>query len=111
MTRDRNGRNHGQRGRFTAERTTETITERVTERITVEDTTPPGGEWARLTAPLDTAPPVILTPAMRAADGSYRDRLRAGRAADRAMLSTWHAEALERTLGPLDAWLATGRSA
>jgi hypothetical protein len=110
MTRDRNGRNHGQRGRFTAERVTETITERVTERITVEDTTPPGGEWARLTAPLDTAPPVILTPAMRAATSSYRDRLRAGRAADRAMTGKWYVEASGRTFDPLDAWLATGRS-
>jgi hypothetical protein len=38
MSRDRNGRNHGRLGRFTAERTTrETHTREVTERLTVDD--------------------------------------------------------------------------
>ena len=63
--------------------------------------------WERLTAPLDTAPPVIVTPAMRADNDAYRNELRAGWATDRALTNGWYVEAYEKTFDPLDAWLAT----
>lgn len=62
--------------------------------------------WERLTAPLDTAAPVILTPAMIAESDAYRNEMRAGWTTDRQAVDRWYAEAFERTFGPLDAWLA-----
>ena len=94
-------------GKFTAERTTKTTT--VTERLTVEPGTPgpllPAQEWARLTAPQDTAAPVILTPAARAEWAQLTDDLRAGRETDQDLLDEWHGKALLAAFGPLDDWM------
>ena len=89
-------------GKFTAERTTTTVT----ERLTVEPGTPgpllPAQEWARLTAPLDTAAPVILTPAARAEWAELADGLRTEWGADgiRAFNDASEAAGCQATYGP-----------
>lgn len=61
---------------------------------------------ARLAQPLPyPTPPAIVTPAMRAADDAYRSHIRAQQTAHEAMVDDWYTEALEKTLGPLAAWL------
>ena len=86
-------------GRFTAERTTTTVTERVT--IDTGGLPDLAQAWAKLTAPLEHYQvPMIITPAMRAADDDYRDHLRARVHLDRADVRDWHAAAREATFGP-----------
>ena len=95
--------------------TRKTITAtRVTEAVTLtEHHTGPlldAAAWARLTAPLQHYQvPVILTPAERAADDSYRDHLRARVHLDRADVRDWHAQARQAVFGPLDDWLGRTR--
>ena len=91
-------------GRFTAERTTTTVTERVTIEPAPGPLLPEAR--ARLAAPLPyPSPPVIFTPAMRAAASEWQDELRAQAAEDEAASDAWLAEAREVTFGPLDDWL------
>ena len=86
-------------GRFTAERTTTTVTERVTIEPAPGPLLPEAR--ARLAAPLPyPSPPVIFTPAMRAADDDYRDHLRARALTDRADVREWHAQARVAVFGP-----------
>ena len=61
---------------------------------------------ARLAAPLPyPSPPVILTPAMRAAASEWQDEYRGQAAEDQATVDAWFADAREATFGPLDDWL------
>ena len=66
----------------------------------------PVPSWEELSAPLDTSPPVILTPAALTAWAQLTDDQRAGRLADQDLVEEWHRDAVAATLGPLDAWMA-----
>jgi len=90
------------RGRFVAERTTTETTHTVTERITIHppdhDRPAPLAEaWARLTAPLDTSPPVIITPAARAEWFHLADAQRNAAQQDWDDVDDWTWEAQENS--------------
>ena len=66
---------------------------------------PAAPSWEDLTAPLDTAAPVILTPAARTEWSALTDAQAAGRATDQDLLDEWHGKAMLATFGPLLAWM------
>jgi len=65
--------------------------------------------WERLFAPIDTTPPVVFTPAARAASFEAARAARDAEAAARAEHDGDMAAREERVFGPLDEWL--GRAA